>query len=324
MAQELVHWEVHQRAPLLPIVARASHSDINLAAWANEHRETIQERIERHGAILFRGFAVRQLSDFENFVDSILPERLSYMYRSTPRTAVGDRIFTATEYPRHATIPLHCENAYQREWPMKLLLYCVEPSPRGGETTLADNAKVTARIGPEIVEEFASRRVMYVRNYGHGVDIPWQTVFQTERREDVERYCHDNQIEFQWQGAEGLRTWQVCQGIATHPKTGQPLWFNQAHLFHVSSLEPRAREAMLSVFAEKDLPRNAYFGDGSPIPGKTLDLIRDAYRRETVPVRWEKYDVVVVDNMLAAHGRMPYSGARKVLVSMGESIRSPT
>jgi hypothetical protein len=45
-------------------------------------------------------------------------------------------------------------------------------------------------------------------------------------------------IEFEWEEGDRLKTRQVCQAVATHPKTGEQVWFNQAHLFHVSSLEP--------------------------------------------------------------------------------------
>src|SRR5262249_16202481 len=145
-----------------------------------------------------------------------------------PRTSVGDRLYTATEYPHHATIPLHCENAYQSDWPMKLFLYCPVPSRRGGETTLASNVRVTERIGAEITDQVARRKVLYVRNYGEYVDIPWQTVFQTERRDEVERYCVQNGIAFEWKADGGLCTKQVCQGVAVHPRTGQRVWFNQA------------------------------------------------------------------------------------------------
>lgn len=288
-----------------------------LSTWMRERRALVERSLHAHGVILFRDFDVATQADFEAVVDEIAP-RMTYTYRSTPRTAVGENVYTATEYPRQATIPLHCENAYQRDWPMKLLLHCARAAQRGGETTVASSIAVTERLGEALVDEMARRQVMYIRNYGAAVDLSWETVFQTDQRAEVERYCRENGIEVEWKSDGGLRTRQVCQGVATHPITGQRVWFNQAHLFHVSSLDPETRASMLSLFKVEDLPRMSCFGDGAPIPEPVLEQVREAYKKEAIPVAWRAGDVVLVDNMLAAHGRLPFTGARRVLVALAE------
>lgn len=66
-----------------------------------------------------------------------------------------------------------------------------------------------------------------------------------------------------------------------------------------------------------ELPRNAYYGDGSPIEEDALETIRTAYANETVVFPWQTKDVLLLDNMLTAHGRRPYKGARSIVVGMG-------
>src|SRR5262245_39000635 len=96
------------------------------------------------------------------------------------------------------------------------------------------------------------------------------------------------------------------------------VWFNQAHLFHISSLPEAVRESFHEEFSEEDLPRNAYHADGSPIDVSMLDEIRHVYEQEAVRFAWKEGDILVLDNMMTAHGRAPFAGPRKVLVGMSE------
>jgi alpha-ketoglutarate-dependent taurine dioxygenase len=134
----------------------------------------------------------------------------------------------------------------------------------------------------------------------------------------VEAFCAKNDIEFEWRAGDELRTRQVCQGVAKHPVSGEPVWFNQAHLFHNSNMPAQYRTAMLSLFKEEDLPRNAMFGDGTPIDDATLDTVRGVLRETRVVFPWQRGDILMLDNMLVAHAREPFTGPRRVVVAMAE------
>ena len=189
---------------------------------------------------------------------------------------------------------MHNENAYAKHWPMRVWFFCVQPALEGGETPLADSRAVLARLRPEVRERFMRYGVRYVRNYGAGVDLPWQEVFQTTDRAEVEAYCRAANIEFEWLGDGKLRTAQVCQAVATHPKTGEMVWFNQAHLFHVSNVGPEVEQSLRAVFGQEGLPRNAFYGDGAPIEPEVLEEIRAAYAAESIRFAWQTGDIAVV------------------------------
>ncbi len=300
----------------LPLLLEPAVDGLSLQQWAAGKKDFITQKLRTNGGILFRGFSVNTVDEFELFLQSLVGDLFAYSYRSTPRTQVSGRVYTSTEYPEHQTIPFHNEMSYSRSWPMVIGFFCLEASPEGGETPIADSRNVFRSIDPAIRDRFIEKSVMYVRNYGDALDLPWQDVFQTADRAEVETYCLKAGIEFEWKGESELRTRQVCQAVAEHPHTGEKVWFNQAHLFHVSSLEPEIRQSLMASAGDEP-PRNAYYGDGSPIEEDALDGIRAAYANESVVFTWQKRDILVLDNMLTAHGRRPYRGARRIVVGMG-------
>jgi alpha-ketoglutarate-dependent taurine dioxygenase len=304
----------------LPLVVRPEVPGTALVAWAAGATDWIERKLTEHGSILFRGWDVGTLDEFRGFVTTTGGNPEKYTYRSTPRTEVGNGIYTSTEYPADKFIPMHNEHSYSRSWPLKLFFYCELPAAEGGMTPIADSARVYDAIPARIRDQFAQKRVMYVRNYGEGVDLPWQEVFNTDDRAVVEEFCRAEGIECEWKGGDRLRTKQICQAVAKHPTTGKMLWFNQAHLFHVSSLDAEVAEALLEAFGEDGVPRNTFYGDGTPIEPEALAAIRGAFDTVEVAFPWEKDDVLMIDNMAVAHARTPYRGDRKIRVGMTQPV----
>lgn len=300
----------------LPLVIEPAVKGLNPVAWVMSRREWIEEQVLAHGGLLFRHFNTHTASDFEALIRAIAGDLLEYRERSSPRSEVGDHVYTSTDYPADQSIFLHNENSYQHAWPLRIYFFCLMPAEQRGETPIADCRKIFARIDPQIREKFIEKRVMYVRNFGGGMGLPWQTVFQTTDREVVEKHCLGVGIKVEWLDQNRLRTRTVRPAVARHPRTGEMVWFNHATFFHVTTLAPSIRESMLAEFTEEDLPTNTYYGDGTPIEPSVLDELREIYRQETVAFPWEKGDVLMLDNMLVAHGRAPFVGSRKVLVGM--------
>lgn len=295
----------------------APEPNLDLAVWSRANLVQLESLAIRHPVILLRGFELRDEAAFARVREVLVPSPAAYLYRSTPRSAVAEGIMTATEYPASEEIPQHCENAYQRDWPMRLLFCCLAPAETGGQTPLSDVAKVTARLDEADLDVVETRGIRYVRNYHTGFDLDWRTVFQTDQRAAVEAFCEQHDITFQWLDDGRLRTTQVCQGTARHPASAERLWFNQAQLFHPSALGEEMMEDMLEIFGADGLPRDARLGDGTPISPGLLDRVRSAFADETREFDWRAGDVMIVDNMRAAHGRRPFTGNRSVLVSMG-------
>ncbi len=289
-----------------------------LIGWVNEARGWIEARLSRHGALLLRGFAVQTPAEFERLCAALEPRLLNYAGGDSPRTAVTGKVYTSTEYPAHLEIPLHNELSYRHQWPRKLFFFCLQAPDAGGETNLADSRRLLAAIDPVVTRRFADRQVAYVQNLhdGWGLGKSWQDTFETDDRSVVESHCRVTGTEFRWT-EQGLWTRTICPAVITHPDTGEQAWFNQATLWHVSSRGRKYQDDMLRLFGSDALPSNACYGDGTPIDSADLDAIRRACRETEVMFPWHQGDVLLVDNVLVAHGRKPFKGERRILVAMG-------
>ena len=302
----------------LPLVVSPRVDGVNLVSWATAHRDWIDDLLTRHGGLLFRGFGIDSAERFESFVAASSAGALPYTERSSPRSAVGGGIYTSTDHPADQEIFLHNEQSYNLTFPRKIYFCCLRAAREGGATPIADCRRVFADLDPEIRQRFFERGYMYVRNFGDGLGLPWQTAFQTSDRDAVEAYCHANGIQVEWKPGGRLRTRQVRPAIAAHPRSNELTWFNHATFFHVSTLPAAVRDRLLGQIPEEDLPNNTYYGDGSPIEPEVMERLHALYRREWTRFAWQEGDVLLLDNMLVAHGREPFQGDRKVVVGMAD------
>jgi len=302
----------------LPLALLPMVEDVDLISWAASRREFIQSLLLRHGGLLFRNFRISSASEFQQFVTAVAGEPLAYKEQTSPRSRVQGNIYTSTEYPPEHIIFLHNENSYSSTWPLKIMFFCMTAPQEGGETPIADVRRVYARIPEKVRDRFARDGWMLVRNFGTGYGLPWQTAFQTEDKDEVVRHCLASGILTEWLSEDRLRIRQRRPAIRKHPVTGEAVWFNHATFFHVSTLAPEIRAGLQAELAEEDLPYNTYYGDGSPIEPEVLDLLREAYQHETIKFPWQEHDLLLLDNMLAAHGRSAFRGPRKIVVGMTE------
>lgn len=281
--------------------------------WVEEHRLRLIHELRTHGAIVLRGLS-GGVEEFNDVVSALGGPQLAYTERSTPRSVVKGNVYTSTEYPAGEEIPMHNENSYSDSWPRYLYFLCEAAPAAGGSTPIADSRMVLENI-PESVRDRFRGGVVYTRNYREGLGLTWQEAFQTSDREAVERYCRAHGMDTAWTDGE-LRTAAWRPATRTAPVTDTEVWFNQANLFHPSSLNFQVREALLELFGDMELPRSVRFGDGEPIPDADINAITEAYRKVALELPWHEGSVLIIDNMRMAHGRRPFTGNRRVLVAM--------
>ncbi|GCE28518.1 syrP protein [Dictyobacter alpinus] len=307
-----------------PLIIQPVMSGVNLISWAENNKTYIQQELAKHGAILFTGFNIDTPAKFEEFARQVSQSgELFDEYGDLPRDNPGAKVYHSTPYPQDKSILFHNESSHMYRWPMKILFYCVKVAEEDGATPILDCRETYKALDPAIIARFQEKKLMYVRNFIEGLDVSWQSFFQTSNKDRVEEYCRRNNIISEWKGKNHLTTRQICPAIVKHPVTNDMLFFNQLQLHHVSCLEPEIRASMLEMFSENDLPRNVYYGDGSPIEDSLIQEISALYERLAVRFQWHAGDVVMLDNMMAAHARDPFKGTRKILVAMADMITQP-
>ncbi len=338
----------------LPLVVAplpgASRDAGELASWLEGRRDWALHALTEHGALLFRGFGVDDPRAFERLARAVTPALQNDYLGTSPRDRLTDHVFTASELPPYYPIPQHCEMSFLPRPPSHLFFWCdVPPEGPGGETPLVDVRRVLRDLAPPVRARFEQRGIRIIRNYsgpegGSPFDLwklkRWDEMFQTTDRATVERSCRDSGFDYRWLPGGRLRLVSHQPAVREHPQTGEPGWFNHSQVFHLSSAageyrriaarreDPvdrwrylalagfaRAAVALKSrLTATEDQAMHCTFGDGSPISDADMEAVRDAIWRNLVSYRWEKGDVVAIDNFAVAHGRMPYTGPRRVAV----------
>lgn len=282
----------------------------------------IQELLLLHGAILFRGFDVNTAEKLQSIINLFPGCSISYESGTSPRKRLYKNIYTSTEYPASQTIKLHSELSHALKYPSHIFFCCEIAAEKGGQTPVADNRKILEELPNEIVEAFSSRGLRYIRNLHNGTGAilgkSWQESFETENKLDVESYCKERGVQYKWNSSGGLRLVEERNAIVRHPITGEDIWFNQADQFHPSDLPEDIGLALIEMCGGEpySMPQYVCFADGCEIEVSMLNTIREISGENMVLFDWEVGDLLVADNLLVSHGRLPFSGPRKIIVGM--------
>ena len=319
-----------------PRSAELATSPEMFVAWYRSRLDTIDTLLDACGALLWRGFAVPDTAAFGQ-LGALYPAYANgYTAGAAPRKQIDGQVYESTRMPPPFKIGLHQEMAYMPAFPRLVAFYCRQPADAGGETPICDMRRVTARVPAALRERFAERGVMYLRNFaapGERADglaanpgmpfaeyhRPWDDAFGTRERDEVERLCAERGVGCRWLDDGSVTVSHVGSALRAHPRTGETVWFNQASAQHpnprsMGELSYRYLQRMYGGRAA--FPYEIRYGDGSPMPFDDLVAIYDALDDEELAFPWQAGDVLVVDNMLVAHGRNPYRGARDTQVML--------
>lgn len=304
-------------ARTMPLVIQPAIDQLDPFHWAEKNRELIEDKYKQHGAILFRGFALKTAGDFESFAQAIYPN-LYGNYGDLPKEKTGKKIYKSTPYPDNQMILFHNESSHMSRWPRRQWFFSQIVAQQGGATPIVDCREIYKQLPKSIVSEFEAKGLLYVRNFTKNLDVSWQDFFKTDSKDDVEQQCRTNGMEYEWFDEYTLQVRERAPAVISHPLTGEKSFFNQIQLHHVSCLEPQVRQDLMTMVGIKGMPRNVYYGDGTPIDDAIVQTVIDTYEALALRFQWQAGDVIMLDNMMISHARDPFSGPRKIAVAMAD------
>jgi hypothetical protein len=221
-------------------------------------------------------------------------------------------------------------------------------------TALSDFKKVYKEISPELRQKLLEKKLLYTRTqrrvgtkYTHDVaDMKgWPEIFKTDSKAEVEKMCSvsgDNKVQWIGPNKDIFQSTCVSEAFQLHPDTNEPVWYNHSQVFHWTTFPAELYIAfqrtkdiryllhcLFAMFVSvvkcvvlgHKMSLDCSFGDGTPISIKEMHEIRSAVHKHMVLNRWQRGDILLIDNFGTSHGRQPtYDSGRKVVVSWSNPV----
>ena len=284
--------------------------------WAAARRDDLDTLLSVHGAILFRGFPLESVEDFDAFVRAF--DYPNFRYRDSLSNAVRvnrtERVFTANEAPPEVEIFMHHEMAQTPVYPSRLFFFCEQPAEAAGATPLCRSDVLWTRIKDELPEFAAAaeaRGLLYTNvmpeedDASSGQGRSWKSTFMVEERAGAEARLRELGYDWSWGEDGSLRATTPTLPAVLTLEGGRQTFFNQ----------------LIAAFrgwsdSRNDPTKAITFGDAAPLDADTVLRVCDMADELTFEIPWERGDVALLDNYLVMHGRRPFRGTRKVLASL--------
>lgn len=262
---------------------------------ANLGAKGIKELLTRHGAIVFRGFKTDITLDHFKEVTELTSTNFLKHPAPDLRKALSPDSTITNVLEGNGLIHLHGEMYYMPESsrPNYLWLGCFIPAPEHGETTICDSTEFYKNLSASTRRMFESKKVCYKHNV----------------REESWRLSNKN-IE---DAIKMLNGW----GFSNVRAEGKNLLGD----FVTSAIKvfQDGRKGFINSIANVGQYHytQAILEDGTNIPKSVIEEIIEVGEATCKPHRWQKNDILIVDNAWVLHGRRPFTGERSICTRFG-------
>lgn len=203
-------------------------------------------------------------------------------------------------------------------FPEYVLFTSVKAPAEGGETPISSSLELFRRAQeelPEFIEELGKRGVRSSVTYKQGRQYAGGTTMaqafgkrweegddEATRRakveEQIRRYGRGGDTTWEWTEDGGLVVSHHLPAIRLQPGTDLPVLFTGLAAYYRN----------FTVNGKQRYGVSQTYGDGEPIPEEYIKRLAEITDEISVFHKWQEGDVLVFDNVIAQHGRLPWKG----------------
>jgi len=260
--------------------------------------QQIRELYRQHGAILFRGFEVN-IASFTKFTDRFCDR---YVHNESPgREVLSQDGRVQTVNLGHLRFPLHPELSREPWQPDVAWFACEQANELQGETTICDGIDAAKAFSSEVLEHLKTNALLH--------QIPttlrWCAQFFGRRElnlDQVMALSNPELFEFALINGELNRCY-------TRPMLHKPMFSDEWAYGN------------FLVFARRGLRVRHFpcYPDGNEVPDELVDEIEKITNELAHEIKWQKQDLLMLDNTRIMHGRNPIGDPenRRILTQFG-------
>lgn len=236
---------------------------------------------KQHGAILFRGYSF-DLSEFRTFTDKFCQ---STVFNESPgRKTIDSDANIQTVNLGDEEFPLHPEISREPWKPDVCFFACETPPISGGETTICDGIELVKRLPEKVVTIFKENRLDYINLATESECLYWLGMAKPDDAtlNSVPTNCPYQFIKY---GEQILRIYNA-------PGLHKPMFSDEL-----------AFGNFLLFSYQLNATRFPMFTQNREVPRALVKIVKDTATQITTAVKWQKHDVLMLDNSRFLHGR---------------------
>ncbi len=340
LAQEYSSDAPCQQSRLHVIDGQQSWEYTDLRHHFRENKDAIKGKLETHGALLFRNFPIADAYAAEELILNLgIKMDNQYLGGLSPRKLLTNYTFSSTGAPAPYIISFHTEMCYLKERPHIIIFHCINQPQKYGETSLFDCEQTFSLLAPSIQKKLCKYGICY-RRYNKSsksflnVNKSWKEAYHSNSVEEAEKICTLLGLDYRWTSKGDLITEICLPGVITHHKSHKTCismtifneWSASCDLKQFSHRFNPLYRRFLSWFIEyqwgkKDTFMKTLWGNGEPLTKhETFSIIKTSWQCSTI-FRWQRGDLLILNNILWGHGRMNVKQPRKIAAALGDLYR---